>query len=295
MIMSVGLKQEEDVRTIVFEISLFVAYVAFWNTCAFAMSDLLKFCIVSLQCFQSAVVVHNCAHTHPFKSSSHNYIFFLILTLLSGAPVSLYVPGHNQAHHKHLESEQDATCTRKMQYGSDFLNFILYVPTVVPRVILNEQRYMMRKFGTWIFRQYVQELLAYYSFLAMLLLLDWKKALFVYFVPTLVGKVCILSLNMLQHFKCDPQGEYNHSRNFTGSVLNYVFMNNGYHTVHHNAPGLHWSKLPAKHLEIQHKIDPDLIQSSIVQYTYETHFKPKMPPRTGAVLGVRGPASGTSG
>ncbi len=273
--MSVRLKHKEDVRTIMFEIAHFVAYVVFWNSCSFTKSDILKLGAVTLQCFQSAVVVHNCAHTHPFMDASHNYKFFLILTLLSGAPVSLFVPGHNQAHHNHLETEKDATRTSKMKYDSDFLNFMLYVPTIVPRVIMNEQLYMVKQCdkGSYIFRQYKEELLVYYSFLVMLLLSNWKKALLVYILPTLGGKFCILSLNMLQHYKCDPASKFNHSRNFTGPILNFLFMNNGYHTVHHNAPGLHWSKLPAKHLEIEDKIDRDLIQTNILQYTYETHFK----------------------
>lgn len=286
--MSVRLKHVEDVRTIIFEIALFVTYVMFWNSCCFTKSDIIKFGMVSLQCFQSAVVVHNCAHTHPFKDASHNYKFFLILTLLSGAPVSLFVPGHNQAHHKHLETEKDATRTNKMKYRSEFLNFMLYVPTIVPRVIINEQRYMLRQCGkaAYIFRQYKQEVLAYYSFLVILLLLNWRKALVVYILPSLGGKFCILSLNMLQHYKCDPTSQFNHSRNFTGPVLNFLFMNNGYHTVHHNAPGLHWSKLPTKHLDIEDKIHPDLIQKNILQYTYETHFRSKATTRCNLIVAI---------
>jgi len=257
----------------IFLISLFLVYIIYWNTFGL-YTDIIIFSIISLQCFQSAVVVHNCAHAHPFKESSHNTIFFLILTLLSGAPVSLYVPGHNQAHHRHLETERDATCTNKMKYNNDFLNFVLYVPTIVPRVILNEQRYMMRQYskGAGIYHQYKKEVFAYYCFLSLLLFLNPKKALFVYILPTLVGKFYILSLNMLQHYKCNPESKFNHSRNFTGPILNFLFMNNGYHTVHHNAPGLHWSKLPAKHLEIIDKIDSDLIHENILQYTYNTHF-----------------------
>lgn len=270
-----SLKHKEDIRMVVFELALCATYTIFWKTIGFTARDVVMFCIVTFQCFQAAVAVHNCAHAHPFKEPAHNHIFFLILTLLSGAPVSLYVPGHNQAHHKHLETEKDATRTTIMNYDNEFLNFVLYVPSVAPRVIVNEQRYMLRQYkkGTSIFRQYIQEVLLYYGFLALLVSLNWRKALLVYVLPTLGGKVCILSLNLLQHYKCDPTSKFNHSRNFTGTILNFLFMNNGYHTVHHNAPGLHWSKLPAKHLEIEKDIHPDLIQENLFQYAYTAHIR----------------------
>lgn len=37
----------------------------------------------------------------------------------------------------------------------------------------------------------------------------------------------IVTLNLLQHDGCDPQHRVNHSRNFTGPILNYFCFNNG--------------------------------------------------------------------
>lgn len=48
-----------------------------------------------------------------------------------------------------------------------------------------------------------------------------------------------------------PDSKYNHSRNFTGPILNFFCFNNGYHTQHHISPGLHWSLLPMRHKDIE--------------------------------------------
>lgn len=37
---------------------------------------------------------------------------------------------------------------------------------------------------------------------------------------------------------------WNGARNFVGPVINYLTFNNGYHTIHHMYPTMHWSRLP---------------------------------------------------
>ena len=100
-------------------------------------------------------------------------------------------------------------------------------------------------------------------FMVLIILSPWKFFVAI-FLPHIFAKFSIISLNMLQHdgmsyrtllncdrenlwsnakFKpmhewlkrfhvgCDENSLYNHSRNFTGTFLNYMAYNNGYHTV----------------------------------------------------------------
>src|SRR3569623_249193 len=59
------------------------------------------------------------------------------------------------------------------------------------------------------------------------------------------GTLIFLGINLLQHDACDPDSATEHSRDFTGRFINFLFFNGGYHTVHHDRPGLHWRRLPA--------------------------------------------------
>lgn len=198
-----------------------------------------------------------------------NTIFELALTLLSGAPVSVYQPGHVESHHRFLETDKDVMRTTKMQYEHEALNILLFVPAIFADVQRNDLHFMWqrRKAGDPIYKQFVAQVILLHASLVCLVLADWQKALAVYILPTTMGKYMIVTLNMLQHGGCDPSSKYNHSRNFTGRVLNYLLFNNGFHIEHHNSPGLHWSLLREKHEAQKHLIDPRLIQPSLVRYT----------------------------
>jgi beta-carotene hydroxylase len=41
-----------------------------------------------------------------------------------------------------------------------------------------------------------------------------------------------------------------------------LLFNNGYHTIHHQSPGLHWSETRAAQKTIEHLIDPSLNERS---------------------------------
>lgn len=255
------LKRRADRLTILFCSLSMIVYALHW------MYPCFPLLIVSvLQAFQMSVVVHNAAHCSTFANRHVERVFRVVLTILSGSPTSLYVPGHNESHHRHLETEGDMMRTSRMRYNSDVLNLILFVPTVIPDVIRNERAFMKSKRGSDLYNRYMTEWICYHLVLILLCVSDLQRTLWVYVTPTLVGKFLIITLNMLQHYRCDPKSKYNHSRNFTGPVLNFVFLNNGYHTVHHNRPGLHWSLLPEEHERVRCLIHPSLVHSNIFRY-----------------------------
>jgi hypothetical protein len=95
------------------------------------------------------------------------------------------------------------------------------------------------------------------------------------FLPHLYAKAAIITLNLLQHDGTDEKSKYNHSRNFTGAMLNFLCYNNGYHTIHHWYPGKHWSILPAAHDKlVQPHIHPNLDHPSILGYMFSAYVYP---------------------
>ena len=89
----------------------------------------------------------------------------------------------------------------------------------------------------------------------------------------------IQCVNFLQHVETDAQSEWNHSRNFVSPMLNILLFNNGYHTVHHWKPGVHWSLTPKLHADVAVKIHPELLVHSWLKYVGYTYF---VRPFTGA-------------
>jgi fatty acid desaturase len=78
-------------------------------------------------------------------------------------------------------------------------------------------------------------------------------------------------INFVQHVDCDPASAYDHSRNFVGKLGNYLTFNAGYHTAHHEQPGLHWTKLPALHARLAPRIDPRLNEPSLLAFTVRVY------------------------
>ena len=94
-------------------------------------------------------------------------------------------------------------------------------------------------------------------------------------IPHLFAAWGIVGINFVQHDGCDPDHPYNHSRNLVGDWMNFWFLNNGYHTIHHHHPGLHWSKLPEAHArEIAPHIHPNLDQPSMLGYGFRAYIWP---------------------
>jgi fatty acid desaturase len=202
---------------------------------------------------------HNVMHTPLFTRAWANHVWRGVQTLWYGQPVSLFVPVHNLSHHRHVQSRRDLTRTTRVDLGWQLANLV-----VGSQWQLAAKRDLDRWFGTrrgartlrW-FRQEGALLVAVYL---VLLAVDWRRTLIVVWVPHLVGAFCIRAVNYLQHDGCDydPTG-YDHSRNFVGRAINWLFLNNGYHTAHHLCPGAHWSRLPTLHAErVAPHIHPDL-------------------------------------
>lgn len=259
-----------DLRTLAFVTVYFGLVIGQW---LFAPSQWwLAVPLFIATCFFSffgAVITHNTIHAPVFQKRTVNQIFQVVLSLTYGSPVSSFVPGHNLSHHKHTQTNRDVMRTTKVRHTWNLLNMLEFAPRVAISIMKNDAAYVSAMKGThkkWFF-QYRLEAAAVWSITAALFILDWKKALFYWFIPHLYAAWGIISINYLQHDGCDMDSKYNHSRNFVGKFVNWWTFNNGYHGIHHEVPGLHWSLTPEAHEEyFAGKIHPELEQKSLFLY-----------------------------
>ncbi|MFT4625523.1 MAG: fatty acid desaturase [Myxococcota bacterium] len=200
--------------------------------------------------FVGAVSTHNVMHSPMFSRRWMNCAWRGVQTLWYGQPVSVFVPVHNQSHHRHVQSRRDLTRTTRVDLGWQLANLV-----VGTQWQLAAKRGLDAWFATRprsrIRRHLRQEGLLLIAFYGVLLALDWRSTLVFVWAPHLVASAGIRAVNYLQHDGCayDASG-FDHSRNFVGRPLNWLFLNNGFHTVHHLRPGVHWSQLPALHAEL---------------------------------------------
>lgn len=268
------LRYRADVKTLVFVAIYFALVAVQW---VYAPRQLwIAIPLLLLTCFFSffgAVATHNAIHCPVWKSRRMNRFFQVVLTLTYGHPVSAYVPGHNLSHHKHTQSPRDVMRTTKVRYRWNLLNGLFFMSSVVKDIFLADMRYfkaMYRRNRPW-FRQMIIEAVVFLGTMGALLFLDWKKFLLYVLIPHQYAAWGIITMNLLQHDGCDEDSAYNHSRNFVGKTVNWLAYNNGYHTIHHMEPGLHWSLLPAEHKKrVAPHIHPNLDQPSLPLYLFRT-------------------------
>ena len=297
------LRYRADLRTIFFVALYFGMTAALWVLLpddlwsdrsqiqwAWVIPLFVAICVTS---FMGAVSTHNAVHCPIFKSRGLNKVWQVILSLTYGHPVSSYVPGHNLSHHKHTQSRRDVMRTTKLRFRYNLLNVLFFFLRCVPSIMRADAAYsksMRKKHPKW-FRQLAFEGATLAVVTVALFVLDWQKALALWLVPHLYAQWGIVTMNVLQHDGCDAESEYDHSRNFVGKAVNWWTYNNGFHTIHHEKPGLHWSLTPEAHAEkIAPHIHPNLDQKSLLAYIWRAFIlgkretydgQPYMPPVDG--------------
>lgn len=256
------LRYAADIRTLIYMAVTTALLIVQWSRDSFS-SVLFIACL--FMAVSVSVIAHNHNHLTIWKSKTLNALTDYWLTLFYGFPTFVWIPTHNQNHHKFNNREGDYTITYRYTEKTNLLTLLTY-----PSMSAFHQQKPIRDYLT---KQYrinqsrfwfcISQYVVLVAFLVGAFLIDWKKALLYVFIPQQVSLFVVLVFNYLQHVHADEESPINHSRNIVGPVMNWFLFNNGLHTAHHDNPGLHWSKTPAAHAEIADKIDPRLNEQSL--------------------------------
>jgi beta-carotene hydroxylase len=231
-----------------------------------------------------AIIAHNHNHVPIWRSRLLNIATDYWLTLFYGFPAFGWIPTHNKNHHFLNNKKGDYTITYRVSEKNNLFTLLSY-PSVssyfqqepIAAYMRNLWRYDRPKFCLAA-SQYL--VLGFYY--AAALLLSWKKALLFIVIPHQVSLFSVMIFNYVQHVHTDEESPYNHARNFTG-LINLALFNNGYHTVHHQSPGIHWSQTPEAQRKIQQLIDPSLNERSFWWYILRVYLLAPFHPRFGTV------------
>ncbi|KAK7942906.1 uncharacterized protein PG986_012019 [Apiospora aurea] len=273
------MRHSEDVRMLGCTGLFFVVFIFAWRNYTSPLSGGVASFVIWLSLFQlsfmGAVATHNAIHVPVFWKSWPNNLYQICLSLQYGFPVSVFVPGHNLSHHKYPQQARDIMRTTKVRYRWNLLNGLLFFFHVVLTGGDDDKLYFaaQARLNRPIVRQRRREEIFVFGAMAVLLLLDWRRWIWFALLPQFYAKWAIMSLNL--SIGCDIKSRYNFARNFTDPLLNWLCFNNGYHTVHHLYPGLHWSIIPQKHQElISSHIAPSLEDPSILGYIWRIFIWP---------------------
>ncbi|HVJ93968.1 MAG TPA: fatty acid desaturase [Labilithrix sp.] len=221
----------------------------------------------------AGTMAHNHNHCPTFKSKRVNSFYANWISSFYGYPAFAWIPTHNLNHHKHVNREGDATITwrhskRNTWYIAITYFFVsAYYQSTPIKEYIRKAKEKNPRLHRQIVTQYVSWIGTIVGSLALSIALHpvwtgFKVWLIAFALPSLFGPWSMMWFNYMQHVHADPWSKHDHSRNITGRIFNFLVFNNGFHTVHHENPGAHWSTLPALHAKIAHEINPALNERS---------------------------------
>ncbi len=234
----------------------------------------------------AGVLTHNHVHTPVFVSKRANAAYSAWLSFFYGTPIFVWVPTHNQNHHRYLDGPGDLARTSTFA-RRDSLAALLAYPT---RSALAQMPEIVRYVRSAFARKSPQRRAIVLQTLALVLgnlgaislaigLHGLARGAFVYGVavalPAAFASWSMMFTNYVQHIGCEPSSPDNHSRNFVSPLANWFVFQAGYHTVHHEHAGTHWSEYPALHVARAHRIEPRFNAGTIFGFCFEAYVWPK--------------------
>jgi fatty acid desaturase len=242
-----------------------------WNLAAIQPIIYLWFLFMSVSV---AIIAHNHNHVPIWRARLGNILTDYWLTLFYGFPAFVWIPTHNKNHHFLNNKKGDYTLTYRFSEKNNIFTLLSY-PSISSyfqqKPIADYLKTLWRTDRPKFYLAASQYLVLALYYTVAIFVLDWKKAVLFIVVPHQVSLFSVLIFNYVQHVHADEESEFNHARNFMG-LINLMLFNNGYHTVHHQSPGIHWSETPAAQKKIQGLIDPSLNEPSFWWYVLRVYF-----------------------
>jgi len=203
-----------------------------------------------------AGMCHNHHHLNTFRRRPLNRAFEVMMFLQLGMLPYGYTLHHNIGHHgRYMDHERDTNRWRRRdgtamgpwEFGWDL--FVHMYPNVI----------RIGRSHPVIFRSFVRMFWVSMAVVALLVAIDPMNALLVFVAPLPVALLLQAQATHYQHAGLASDDPFRASRSALDPLYNLRTCNIGYHTAHHLAPGLHWSRLPGYHAEIVHRIPRELI------------------------------------
>ncbi len=218
----------------------------------------IPLCIIGIG-LRVLVPIHQHYHSHlsTFRHPWANSIYDVILSLAGGNLTALWKVHHGLGHHvEYLDQKKDLE--GNLRFGTKIKARRLVFTILGDSLSLYDSLHFLKKFSKAVRNQHRSQILWQLGIqivlFSILLLINWKLSLLVFAVPNLFLRWAVFWFSYGQHDSLPMTNVFDSST--TRFKLNFILLNVGLHTAHHDKPGLHWSKLPARTLEILPLIDP---------------------------------------
>jgi fatty acid desaturase len=206
-------------------------------------------------------VLHMHTHRPLFVSRRMNRVVDVLCCMPASLTAAEMREVHVLNHHRYNDGPRDVTTTEGREQGLRAVCYWIRYGTIVKnhtmRTIFAADASAGRRKRRY---QFVLDLtLVVALMVATCCVTDTTRFMLFYGIPFLVTQVNSGYFAWLTHAPARGfEDEASKSMNTVGNWLNFFIFNQGYHSVHHRYPGIHWSQIPDK-LDFMRKVEPGVI------------------------------------
>ncbi|TMQ23201.1 MAG: fatty acid desaturase [Deltaproteobacteria bacterium] len=193
-------------------------------------------------------VMHMHCHRKLFVARAPNRVLEVLLcfpSLLTSAEMTVL---HVHHHHKHNDGPEDVTSTLGCERGPAAVGYWLRYGAVVKWFTLRSiyvtdvKRWRKQRFRT----TFAIDTALCLGALAALTWWQPRTMATCYWIPFAATHATIGYFSWLTHAPAGDRTGPDGSINTVNNMLNLFIFNQGYHAVHHEHPGIHWTDIPDK-------------------------------------------------
>jgi len=253
------LKYKADRGPVAYVLAVFALRLAIWALATPLICAISVVPLVVLGMFV-APINHHHQHVNAFRFGWLNRLYELVLSLQCGVGPYSWVLHHNLGHHlnylnqrPHAKPDEsrwtraDGSQMGQFEYSIDLL---LHHQIDIVRVGLQRPK---------ILRNLLLMKLPLWSLIGVGLWFRPLETALVFLLPAFLTLFHTIWATYEHHAGCPGNNHLDASRNRDNRIYNALTGNLGFHTAHHQRPGLHWSLLPELHAKIRDQIPAEQI------------------------------------
>lgn len=201
------------------------------------------------------LMLHCICHRKLFKKKYQwlfRYINWIICPLFGHSPET-YFSHHMGMHHYENNTARDGSSTLMYQ-RDDAGAFLLYFLNFLFLGVSTTFSYLHSHGRKKMYLRFMFGELSFYAFCIIMCFIDIKATVVVFIFPFLLARFEMMVGNWTQHAFVDsasPGNIYTNSINCINTRFNKACWNDGYHTIHHLKPGLHYTQMPTEFLRMK--------------------------------------------